>query len=151
MLHDFCPGPLEQPIKRLAFAGALIVPVANRLAAYGLLDQYLRCIDVDPNSTDFLYRINRGLPNSRVVGDVAINRLVTWGAVMFTLQGQLITPGVPGTPRRSPVEAHGVLLDLDINTAAERQLPLPQEQLGALFTELTDVAHSIARDGDARP
>ncbi len=142
---------MGRPIKRLALAGILIIPVDNRGAAYERLNQYLRWVEIDPNSRDFLYRINRALPNSRVVGDVAINRLMTWAAVVQIYLRQVIMPGNLDATQFVRGESLGVLLDLDINTTAERQTPLPQDRLGPLFAELIDEARDIARDGDTRP
>ena len=142
---------IGRPIKRLALAGALVTPVDSRHAAYERLDQYLQWVDIDPDSTDFLYRINRAIPVSSVVEGVAINRLTTWGAVIQTMYRHVMTPGSLESSQRTRDEAHGVLLDLDINTSAERQTPLPQERLGPLFAELAEEALKIARHGDVRP
>src|SRR5262249_30103670 len=91
---------MERPIKRLAFAGALVVPVDSRRIAYERLNEYLRCVDLDPASTDFLYRINRAAPSSAVVAGLLINRLSTWGALLYTQIQQSLTAVKTEMPRR---------------------------------------------------
>ncbi len=141
---------MARPIKRLAFAGTLVAPVDSRRSAYERLDQYLRHVDVDPDCTDFLYRVNRPLPSSSQVSGLVVNRLATWGALMTLQYQQPIVSGRIEAPQIGRTEAHGVMLDFDINSTGERQEALPQERLPALFSELTDLILAIARDGDRR-
>jgi hypothetical protein len=143
---------LDRPIKRLAFAGALVTPVDDRRSAYERLNQYLRWVDIDPGSSDFLYRINRPRPSNSGVTGLTINRLTTWGAMVFTLQRGVLIMGDPAIHHhdRGP-ELFATLAELDINTSADRQEGLPRERLGQIFTELTDVALDIASHGDSRP
>jgi hypothetical protein len=142
---------MGQPVKRLSFAASIVLPTESRQDAYGLLDRYLRCVDVDPNSTDFLYRVNRALPFSTVVDGLVINRLVAWAALLVMHYRQIMTGHALQAPERVRQGLHGVLLELDVNTAAERHDAIPQDRLAPLFAELTDLARDLARDGDRRP
>ncbi len=140
---------VQQPIRRLAFAGTLVQQVDDHRAAYERLDQYLRWVDIDPESSDFLYRINRRRPSNSGIAGLNLNRLATWAAMMFQIQRVAFVGGAP--PVQQPGrESHAATVDLDINTSADREEPLPRERLGQLFTELTDVALDVATHGDPR-
>jgi hypothetical protein len=65
------------PINRLAFTGSLLQPVDNHPAGYEILNRYMRWVEIDPQSSEFLYRINRRA-NSTAVQGLDLNRLSTW-------------------------------------------------------------------------
>jgi hypothetical protein len=146
---------LSPPVRRLAFAGVVLQPVATRDEGYGLLDRYLRWLDVDPQSSDLLYRINRRVPSRTGVPDLGINRLMTWSVGRFEvlLRTQLL--GEAGQPEAGQVERterHACVLELDINTVPEpRDRILPQDALPAIFDELLELGTEIAARGDQRP
>ena len=64
------------PIKRIALAGHLLLKSPARAEAYGALEKFLLCVNVDPLSTDLLYRVNRKRRSKQNNWD--INRLTTW-------------------------------------------------------------------------
>ena len=144
-------GECHVPIKRLAFGGVIVQPTPDHPAAYEQLNRYLRCVDLDPASTDFLYRINRKR-QSRVLGPATeLNRLTTWMALKKVTARVLFSGGqavIDPAPEAVPVYA--ARLEFDFNTSAERTDPLPQESLGELFAELTDLALETATHGDSR-
>jgi hypothetical protein len=142
---------LDRPIKRLAFAGVLVQPAQDRRSAYERLNQYLQWVEIDPDSSDFLYRINRPRQSRSGVAGLTINRLATWGAMTFTRHRQIMLAGSPYTQQQTRSESHACMLEFDVNTSGERQDPLPREQLGSVFGELVDLTLGIAREGDPRP
>ena len=79
---------MSPPIKRLAFAGVLMQPTESREAGYAMLDRYLGSVDIDPQSTDFLYRINRRVPSRTDVPELHVNRLTTWSVGKFVVVHQ---------------------------------------------------------------
>ena len=73
------------PIKRLAFAGKLLQFVDSRDEAYRRMNGYLPGVEVDPDTTDFMYRVNRPRDSQTGIAGLRINRLCTWSAVKFNL------------------------------------------------------------------
>lgn len=147
-LQHHCP-----PIKRLAFASELIHPVDDHRSAYLLLDQYLRKIEVDPDTSDFLYRINRRTPSSTGIPNLFINRLTTWTAGQYTIE---IRAGLAGQQWAEADRAiiqkkqYFCALALDINTIPD--FPggvLPHDELSRIFNELVNLGVAIATQGDA--
>ena len=140
-LSDQCP-----PISRLAFAPKLMIPTPSRKEAYGVLSEYLPHVDVDPESSELQYRINRKR-QSTVVDGLAVNRLATWSSVNIKLEArarmatgdsvQLITRSYQGS-----------MLVLDVNTSDDYTDPLPADLVLPLWNELWDMASEIAERGD---
>jgi hypothetical protein len=145
--------PLSPEIHRLAFAGVLIQPVGDRREGYELLNRYLRWVDLDPSSSDLLYRINRRIA-SRSLDDLEINRLMTWSVGQFNVMMRVQLLGEAGQPRAEQteqVERHACVLELDINTVPEpRERVLPREALPQIFEELVNLGVDIAARGDER-
>ncbi|MBL8793897.1 MAG: hypothetical protein JNM56_08330, partial [Planctomycetia bacterium] len=63
--HRLMEGWLPRcpPIHRLAFGANLLLPVENHEAGYRMLDRYLRWLEIDPQSSEILYRVNRRRPS----------------------------------------------------------------------------------------
>ncbi len=143
---------LEQcpEISRLAFACLLLQPVESREVGYETLNRYLRWVDIDPQSSDFMYRINRRRESAAVPG-LSINRLGTWSVGRFVeVEAQIGPPGV--TAQIVPQIAHACALELDVNTVPEpANRILPHQNLPRLFGELVDLGIDIATHGDVRP
>jgi hypothetical protein len=136
----------------VAFAGVLLQPVTTREAGYELLDRYLRCLDVDPQSSDLLYRINRRVPSRTGLAELQLNRLTTWSVGRFgvVVGTQLLgEAGQPGAGQVERVDRYACVLELDINTVPEpRDRTLPSEGLSAIFNELLELGTEIAARGD---
>ncbi len=137
-------------IKRLALAARLIQKVADRESGYRLLGLYLPDVRLDPESTDFVYRINRKRPSRSEIPGMFINRLMTWQVlkVQTQMRGNLV-----GTVEmiESPVtEIALCCLDIDMNTIHEFSGEIPPSSLSVLFGELSDLAVEIATKGDTR-
>jgi hypothetical protein len=137
------------PIHRLAFTASLLQSVPDHQAGYRMLDRYLRWVDLDPQSSEFLYRINRRA-NSTVVQGMGINRLSTWLVGKFAVVVRIVAGGHP-EQQVQPTETFACAVELDINTAPEFQGPLPHADLPRIFAELVAAGVEIARRGDPRP
>jgi hypothetical protein len=136
------------PLKRLAFAGRVEQPVAGHVEGYELLNRYLRSVDVDTKSSDFLYRVNRRRSSRTGIPDLEINRLCTWAVRKQTLRVNVSSAMEP--PQVTQSEFYATVAEFDINTVPE--LPgglLPSgEGLIAILHELVDLATEIATVGD---
>lgn len=138
----------SSPITRVAFGTVLLLTVADRTDGYKRLGAYMKSVQVDPSSSDFMYQINR--PRDVKLGDerIAINRLSKWSVALLA-RTQLVLQGntfvVSGAP--API-AHACRLELDISTDAQRSALLPNEKLGELFAQLVNLGAEIAEVGD---
>lgn len=139
---ETCPA-----IKRLAVGVVLLLPAQDGPAGYRKLNELLSTVKVDPESSDFQYRVNRPRPSSSGVPDLRINRLTTWSAVR--LQRKLEADGNP-VSTDLPSTQYASRLELDINTPHSRDDALPHEKLPSLFEELSSLALEIAACGDIR-
>ena len=133
---------------RLAFGAVLAQPVENRRAGYVQIRQYLRAVDIDPDSSeDFFYQINRPRPSRVGIEGLRVNRLSKWSVLLFqrfsvTLEKSHISKVGYATGDSA------CRLELDINTAPDLDLPLPHDGLSVILGELVDLAKEIATNGD---
>jgi hypothetical protein len=142
--------PRCPPIHRLAFTASLLQPVENHQAGYQMLDRYLRCVDIDPQSSEILYRINRRRPSGTGIRGLTLNRLSTWVVAKFAVRVQVVEGAHP--QQQVPQgETFACAVELDINTAPDFQGLLPQADLPRIFAELVQAGVEIAARGDARP
>ncbi|MEX2174144.1 MAG: hypothetical protein WD872_07265 [Pirellulaceae bacterium] len=139
-LNDSCP-----PIRRLAFGAKLLIPTEGREPSYELLDRWLSAVKVDQSSTDFQYRINRKRSSASGLSGLEINRLSTWSAVKMEVGMQVMASGAARAISR---ETYGCMLQIDINTHAERKEELPRDRLLPLWEELVRFGSEIAALGD---
>ena len=134
-----CPVP-----RRFALGLSAFVLVPGHREAYMTLDALLPSVEVDPESTDFQYRVNRPRRSRLDLPDLRINRLMTWHALRFELE--VVSEGSAQRYRAEPVFA--CRADLDINTSPDFEGPLPQEKLGDLLHEFLDLSLEILKEGD---
>ena len=140
------------PIKRLAFAGNLLQFVDSRDEAYSRLDKYLHSVQVDNDTSDFMYRVNRRRDSQTGIDGLHINRLSTWAAAKLNFGLHAVSQGT-GETRNVPIrEDHNAcVLELDINTVPDFPEPeLPYEALLRIYTELVDIGLETAELGDCR-
>jgi len=146
-LTEFCP-----PINRLAFAATLIQWTNSREESYKLLDRYLPVVEVDPESTDFQYRINRKRTSTTDVSGLVVNRLSTWASIKVSIGGMrvVMAGGATATANTAEGEFTGCQLQLDINTEPNREGQLPHNRLPQIWRELVALGSEIASRGDIR-
>jgi len=126
------------PLTRLAFGSQIILPSENHKDAYILLNEYLHSVELDPNSTDFLYSINRIRPSKSGIQDLEINRLSRWRAMKMVLKAE--------SSESDPFFV--VSIALDINTVQAKDVVISKEHTNTLFNELIEMAIEIAEKGD---
>jgi hypothetical protein len=132
-------------LKRLAFVAKFIRRVEDNVSAYRLLKQILN-LDLDDESADLIYRINRKRLSQTGIADLTINRVVTWSAIRALAQAQVL--GTEGSQQISP--AFACSIDVDINTSHEFNGEIPQIRLPELFRELVELGIEVVKRGDVR-
>ena len=136
-------------IQRLAFGAMLNQKVGGREEGYNLLSRYLPNVRLSPESTDFLYQINR--PRKSNVPSMtthSINRLSKWSSI--SIHRTLIQSLPDGTTNSSLIGETGYAcnLELDISTAADFKGELPQQALAQIVREQYDWGMEVASMGD---
>ena len=149
LMRAWIRGPCP-PIKRFAFTGLMIQEAGSHNDAYCLLQQYLPKVQIDPESTDFNYRINRRVRSATAAFDLPINRLATWSAAKFSVSARAFLPGgeTEGVPVQVSPTQYAAIVQFDVNTDAERLEELPHDDLERLLNELIEFATAIASRGD---
>src|SRR6185503_4859551 len=129
------------PLKRIALGATLVHSAASNDDALMLLAAFLPAVVVTPGTEDLRYRINR--PRlSRVTDGLKLNRLAEWSV------GRTTVLQIGPSGEEPSVSAPICLLELDINTAAERTDSFRREDAGLLIGEMSEVAIEIAEKGD---
>lgn len=138
---------LTIPIRRLAFGAQFVLPAESREHSYRRLALYLPAINLDPKSEDFTYQINRPR-NSVILPDIKVNRLSKWAGVVFRITSVVSDLTELLTDVNTLNASYFCIVDEDINTAAERKEPLPQDNLLALYDELIANGMELLTEGD---
>lgn len=138
--------PMAPPLKRLAFGAVIVHPVDSAEDAYQELSRFVHYPLEREHMSDFLLQVNRPRLARSTSESLQLNRLVKWSSltirrVQLSVTGDQIESG-------QSVERYTVRCELDINTQATRQEPLPVEQLPELFVEMCALASEIAQSGD---
>ena len=132
-------------MQRLALGAVLLQPVKDIREAYTKLSSYLG-IDIDPNSTDFLYQINRPKDCSADVAGLKVNRLTKWsGASLQFLEVQLDNSS--SKQREIGNAQFFCRLELDISSNTDFPGDLPQQQLPRIFELFADLGKNLATKG----
>lgn len=137
------------PLQRLAFGAMLLQPVDGRDEGYKLLSKYLPSVKLSPDSTDFLYQINR--PRKSKVPQMtarSINRLTKWSCI--SLQRSFVQHFPDGTTNSSVLgeAVYACSLELDMSTTADFKGELPQQALIQILREQYELGKEIASKGD---
>jgi hypothetical protein len=139
-------------LKRIAWGGVLVLPVASKEDGYKRLGSFLPQLKIDPSgSSDLSYQINRPR-QSKVIQGLRVNRLCKWSvALQQRLSiGLVISPtsaeavGGPTSPGFSACR-----LEFDINSDAARKDAFAVDQVVPLLDEFVALASEIADRGDA--
>lgn len=128
-------------VGRLAFGAVLRHPEADRRSGYLRLPNYVP-VQVDPESSDFLYQINLPITSTVGINGLQINRLTKWSITALKLLALASTGATI-----APEPTYAFSLELDINTDPTFGSPLPKARLVALYQELTDLGGQIATEG----
>lgn len=136
-------------IARVAFGAILTHAEPDRRSAYALLPDYVP-VRVDPDSSsDFLFQINLPVASTTIDG-LRLNRLTRLAVASVSQLTLRFTAGAAGAAVASqarPPFAHALRLELDINTVAEFQGPIPRRDLIRVYRELVALGEGIATGG----
>ena len=136
-------------VERIAFGAILLKRTDSKVESYEELNKLLPKVEIDPKgSSDFAYQINRQRISSHI-SDLKINRLSKWSAMRigkFKLQQQ--TSGDTSRPLQVTETIFACRIELDINTSAEVNKPIPTEQYEAIINELIELGQEIIEKGD---
>ena len=135
------------PIQRIGYGAVLLLSVNGVAEGNRRLSELLP-LDIDQDTTDFLYRINRRR-HAKCLEGIEINRLSTWSvASVVGLRVDMLP-----LERRMPAltritDRSACRLELDINTAPEFRSQIPKDTTPHLFDELVTLGNEIASSGD---
>lgn len=128
-------------INRLAFGVVVIDDKDDHSACYQFLNELLPEVQVNENTYDFLYQINRPrIINVSDIKNIKINRLSKWNA----LKGGRADRDSNDEEKKFYVAR----LELDINTDADQKSVLPIQSLPELINLFAAFAQEIIVDGD---
>jgi hypothetical protein len=135
-------------IKRLAYGAVLVEVVENHQKGYSRLNDYLHTLTLDPNATDFTYRINRSRNSKTEIEGLKINRLMSWSLMRWNIALNF-RQGEGGASVQTPqTEGFACRLELDLSTSHEFTEELPSTKLVSVWQELSGLAEEIAENGD---
>lgn len=144
--------PIAPDLRRIAFGAVVLQDVTDRVAGYELADRYLHAVDIDPEgSSEFSYSINRARTVSEF-DELRINRLSRWSVARFQPMTAMVVGGQQG-PQTSTVfgdAVNAVRVELDINTDADRTIPLPKQHFTSMFVRLVQFGTEILEKGDIK-
>ena len=136
----------SQPITRLAFGAVLVHRVSDMQSGQEQLSRYLQLQPSRLNdSLDFLYQINRRRA-SRVDETISINRLTKWSIMRGG--GVALEIGPNEIRRLASDSVIACRLELDMNTPAERSVPISSLQTEEILKELIEYGSEISAKGD---
>ncbi|MBW7990283.1 MAG: hypothetical protein FVQ84_09750 [Planctomycetes bacterium] len=135
-------------ITRLAFGSIINLPSKDHKTGYTQLSEYIRGIQIDPNSSDFLYQINRRRASNTRIEGLDINRLSKWSLAKY--QAIITSFGGGKTKATENAPRYACRLEIDISTGQEFTDLLPKENLGDIYDELVDMGKEIISRGDIK-
>jgi hypothetical protein len=135
-------------LNRLAFGLLVHAPVKDRRTGYSILPEYIP-VRLDPDSSDFLYQVNKPVQSRTSVPGLAVNRLARWSVAAMHL-GAIVSALPPGTNLQLGHASHAsitaIRLELDVNTVPRPDV-IPREHLVPVYDELIGVAIQIVDGG----
>ncbi len=131
-------------LTRMAVGKNLLLPVqGGKNESYETMGKFLPGVNVDPDSKDFLYRINRPRDYNKGSVKTNINRLMTWNCGEF--QRKMFIGGVPAANSSLGVV---VSLTTDVNTAPGNLEFTNEADGNELIETLFKFSNEIALKGD---
>lgn len=132
---------------RLALGAIVRRPVESAVAGYRELSNYLP-FDLDTDASDLLYRINRARPSEALADGTLVNRLQTWSVLHAEIVRLSAGGGLSAELTRPESPWYFARLEMDINTSAERDVPIPRDRRIAVIEEFVELGLEIAAHGD---
>lgn len=128
------------PIKRLAFAAVLLLPVESAGNGYEVLRTLLPTVNHE-NIKDLNFQVNRPRESNAIDG-ISINRLARWSVARFRFLAtnlQMIS---------SEDEKSACRLEFDVNTSAQQTAAFAPSLLPDLVDELVGTGLELSQRGD---
>lgn len=132
---------------RVAYGCILIQPAEDRPSAYEILDSFLPSVNLDKNSSDFVYQINRPRELEFSALKIKVNRLSKWATGANIQQDIVLSEGRPFRGKVTLLSLYSKL-ELDINTTPEFTGVIDTDTLPLIFNSLTELGDEIATNGD---
>jgi len=124
---------------RIALGVTLVSPVSDRETGYLELANFVDGVPDAAEASDFHYQVNYPRPSRAGVEGLLINRLAKWSVNAFRLG--ILGPGGM-TTSIGEIKTH-LNLELDINTSADREAPIPKENVESVINDLLEGAREI--------
>lgn len=132
-----------QGINRLALGVVALADRDNHEACYQYLNELLPEVQVNENTYDFLYQINRPrFINVSGIENIKINRLSKWNS----LKGGRAQSDK--NEQDQDQKFYVARLELDVNSDADQKSALPNESIPELINSFSDFAKEIIANGD---
>ena len=128
---------------RIALGLVLLSSTHDRMSGYKELAGFVDGVPKDPGATDFSYQVNLPRDSRASVDGLVINRLSKWSVGMYRLVA--VTAGA-ATQVVTPEFVH-LRLELDINTNASFDGPIPHDKIPKVLEDLCDGAKEICQHG----
>jgi hypothetical protein len=145
LLEDFLPK-VEFPIVRIGVGANLVAKCASRRDAYVALGTLLKSVTVDADHmSDLVFRVNWP-QSSNVAKDLMLNRITNWSSVTISHLMMAAQAAHPAPLQVGSIFA--VSLEMDHNTAADRQNPLEKSEILPISQELFSLARENAARGE---
>ena len=133
-------------VTRLAFGSIINLPSKDHKTGYTQLSEYIKSIQIDANSRDFFYQINRRRTSKTGIKGLDINRLSKWSVA--TYRAITASFGIGTMTATENAARYACRLEIDISTCQEFKDLLPKENLGDIFDELVEMGKEIISQGD---
>jgi hypothetical protein len=143
---EWCEGSAPAT-SRLAFGAVVHLPVQDRERGYLQLQSYLPYVEVDPQSSDFFYQVNRHRV-SKVVPGLRINRLGRWNVGQMSIRRVAVSAEGNATINTVDQE-QACRVETDINCAPQKEAFSPQN-LRLLCKELSSISSEVIEVGDRK-
>lgn len=133
---------ISPSVQRIAFGALLNTPLKSKKEVCEWVTFYLPKIDLDEESSEFAFQINRPRVSAKVP-NLYINRLSKWSIdTSFVVDLNKST--------QFPEPQLSAKLELDISTAPSTSLKFSSEECSILFEELIELGKEIAIKGDIK-
>lgn len=137
----------EADVLRLAVGGQFGIPVESRESGYVKLNELISEVSIDPETSDFMYQINRPKSVDLGASPLVLNRVEKWGCRAVTRGALQLNFGaaIP-IPGEMSVVSRFASVELDFNSDASATRPMSSADLLQLSTQLeNDIRDFLAQ------
>lgn len=127
----------NQNSTRLAIGAKLLLPTKSHFTAYQQLNEYIKHVKVDPNTSDFMYQVNHRINSDTGLDELEINRLTKWRAIKIA----------PVINKQEQATKYASCLELDVNTSDGYKKEIKHNDAQTIFNELINLSVAITKEG----